>query len=55
MRAIDIPVLDERSAGQILMHFMMETIVAGRLLGVDPFDQPGVELAKVLTKERLSR
>jgi glucose-6-phosphate isomerase len=55
VRAIDIAVLDERSAGQILMHFMMETIVAGRLLGVDPFDQPGVELAKVLTKERLNR
>lgn len=54
VRAIDIPVLDERAAGQILMHFMMETIVAGRLLGVDPFDQPGVELAKILTKARLS-
>jgi glucose-6-phosphate isomerase len=35
------------------MHFMMETIVAGRLLNVDPFDQPGVELAKILTKQRL--
>jgi glucose-6-phosphate isomerase len=24
-------------------------------MGIDPFDQPAVELAKVLTRERLSR
>jgi glucose-6-phosphate isomerase len=34
---------------------MIETILAGRLLNLDPFDQPGVELAKVLTRERLAR
>lgn len=53
VRTFDIPVLDERSMGQLLMHFMLETILAGRLLGVDPFDQPAVELAKVLTRQRL--
>ena len=25
-----------------------------RLMGVDPFDQPAVELAKVLTRERVA-
>ena len=54
VRTIDIPILDERAIGALLMHFMIETILAGRLLGVDPFDQPAVELAKVLTKQRLS-
>jgi glucose-6-phosphate isomerase len=54
VRTIDLPRLDERGVGALLMHFMLETIVAGRLLGVDPFDQPGVELAKVLTRERLA-
>ena len=53
VRTVDIPKLDEKSLGALLMHFMIETILAGRLLGVDPFDQPAVELAKVLTKERL--
>lgn len=53
VRTIDIPELDERSIGAVLMHFMLETILAGRVLGLDPFDQPAVELAKVLTKERL--
>ncbi len=55
VRTFDIPALDERAIGQVLMHFMIETILAGRLLGIDPFDQPAVELAKTLTKERLAR
>jgi glucose-6-phosphate isomerase len=55
VRTIDIDRLDERTIGALLMHFMIETILAGRLLGIDPFDQPAVELAKILTRERLSR
>jgi glucose-6-phosphate isomerase len=37
-----------------MMHFMLETILAARLMGVDPFDQPAVELAKVLARERIA-
>jgi glucose-6-phosphate isomerase len=55
VRTIDVPVLDEAAIGALFMHFMLETILAGRVLGLDPFDQPGVELAKVLTRERLER
>src|SRR5690606_10111298 len=55
VRTFDIETLDERSMGALLMHFMIETILAGRLLGLDPFDQPAVELAKTLTRERLAR
>jgi glucose-6-phosphate isomerase len=54
VRTIDVDALDETTIGALLMHFMLETILAGRLLGVDPFDQPGVELAKVLTRARLA-
>jgi glucose-6-phosphate isomerase len=54
VRTIDMDKLDERAIGALMMHFMLETILAGRLLGVDPFDQPAVELAKVLTRSRLS-
>ena len=53
VRTFDLDRLDERTSGALLMHFMLETILAGRLLGLDPFDQPAVELAKILTKERL--
>ena len=46
--------LDERAMGALLMHFMLETIFAAHLLGVDPFDQPAVEEGKVLTREYLA-
>ena len=53
VRTIHIDRLDEESLGELMMHFMLETIIAGRLLGVDPFDQPAVEQAKVLAKKYL--
>jgi glucose-6-phosphate isomerase len=55
VRTIDVAKIDEKAVGALLMHFMIETILAGRLLGVDPFDQPAVELAKILTRERLAK
>jgi glucose-6-phosphate isomerase len=55
VRAIDLPRLDERALGALMMHLMLETILAARLMGVDAFDQPAVELSKVLTRERLAQ
>lgn len=55
VRTFDIDRLDERTLGGLMMHFMLETILAGWLMGIDPFDQPAVELAKVLTRERLTK
>jgi glucose-6-phosphate isomerase len=54
VRAIHIERLDEASLGELLMHFMLETIIAAHLLGVDPFDQPAVEEGKVLAKRYLA-
>ena len=54
-RTFEIPSLDEQTLGALIMHFMMETIFAADLYGVDPFDQPAVELGKVLTREYLSQ
>ena len=48
------PRLDEESIGELLMHFMLETIIAAHLLGVDAFDQPAVEEGKVLAKKYLA-
>ena len=53
VRIFTIDTLDERSLGALLMHFMLETIIAGDLMGVNPFDQPAVEEGKVLTREYL--
>ncbi len=54
VRTIHFDRLDEASLGELLMHFMLETIIAARLLGVDPFDQPAVEEGKVLAKRYLA-
>lgn len=54
VRTLDVAKLDEHAIGALLMHFMLETILTGYALDIDPFDQPAVELAKSLTRDRLS-
>jgi len=53
VRTIEVPVLDETAMGALLMHFMLETIIAAHLMGVDPFDQPAVEQGKILARHYL--
>jgi len=53
VRTLRIDTLDERSLGELLMHFMLETIIAAHLFGIDAFDQPAVEEGKVLAKKYL--
>jgi glucose-6-phosphate isomerase len=36
------------------MHYMLETIIAADLLGIDPFDQPAVEEGKKLARQYLA-
>lgn len=43
---IHIPLLDEATLGALFGHFELETALCGYLLGINPFDQPGVELGK---------
>ncbi|MBI4211551.1 MAG: glucose-6-phosphate isomerase [Deltaproteobacteria bacterium] len=51
---ITLPTLNARSLGSLLMTFEIATAFAGALYDRSPFDQPGVELSKVLTKKILS-
>ncbi len=53
VRVMRVPKLDERAMGALMMHFMLETIIAAHLMGVDPYDQPAVEQGKILTKQYL--
>jgi glucose-6-phosphate isomerase len=55
VRTIDLPKLDETTMGALIMHFMMETILAADLYAIDAFDQPAVELGKIITREYLSK
>jgi glucose-6-phosphate isomerase len=54
VRTFHIDTLDEAALGELLMHFMLETIIAAHLLGIDAFDQPAVEEGKVLAKKYLT-
>jgi glucose-6-phosphate isomerase len=54
VRTMHVDKLDETSLGALLMHFMLETIIAAHLIGVDAFDQPAVEEGKVLAKQYLA-
>ncbi|HXW21523.1 MAG TPA: glucose-6-phosphate isomerase, partial [Rhodomicrobium sp.] len=54
VRAIDLLRLDERALGALMMHFIIETILAADLLSVDPFDQPALEAGRRLTREYLA-
>lgn len=54
VRTFHIAEQDERAMGALLMHFMLETILAGLMMRIDPFDQPAVERSKILTREYLS-
>jgi len=54
IRIFRVKELNEEILGALLMHFMLETIIAAHLLGVNPFDQPAVEEGKRLTRDFLS-
>jgi len=50
-RTIEVVNKNEQSIGEIFTFFMLETILLGRALKVNPFDQPSVELIKKETKK----
>ena len=53
-RSFEIVNRDEKSLGELFSFFIMETILLGRALNVNPFDQPSVELIKKETKKILT-
>jgi glucose-6-phosphate isomerase len=50
-----LPDLSAASVGELLMFFQVATGYAGVWYGIDPFDQPGVELGKRLTYAAMGR
>ena len=53
-RSFEILKKDEESLGIIFTYFMLETILLGKLMKLNPFDQPAVESVKKETKSILS-
>ena len=52
-RSIEIKKRDEKTLGELFSFFVLETILLGRFLNVNPYDQPAVELIKKETKKIL--
>ena len=52
---VTFPKVDAFHLGEFFMLYELATAYAGALYGTDPFNQPGVELGKKLTKEILTK
>ena len=53
-RSFEILQRDEKTLGELFTFFILETILLGRALKINPFDQPAVELIKTETKKILT-
>ena len=52
-RSFEIKKRDEKTLGELFTFFILETILLGKLLKINPYDQPAVELIKKETKKLL--
>jgi len=53
-RSFEILKKNEETLGELFTFFMLETILLGRMMKINPFDQPAVELIKKETKKILN-
>ena len=53
-RSFEVNLRDEKSLGELFSFFILETILLGRALKLDPYNQPSVELIKTETKKILT-
>ena len=53
-RSFEIKKRDEKSLGELFCFFILETILLGKALNLNPYDQPAVELIKIETKKLLT-
>ena len=54
-RSFFIKKRSEESLGELFIFFILETILLGKALNVNPYDQPAVELIKIETKKFLKK
>ena len=52
-RSFEIKKFNEKTLGELFCFFILETILLGKLLNLNPYDQPSVELIKKETKRLL--
>ena len=52
-RSFEIKKRNEKTLGELFCFFILETILIGKSLNLNPYDQPAVELIKQETKKLL--
>ena len=52
-RSFELNIRDEKTLGELFCFFILETILLGRALKINPYNQPSVELIKAATKKIL--
>ena len=52
-RSFEIKKRDEKTLGELFCFFILETILIGQSMNLNPYDQPAVELIKIETKKLL--
>ncbi len=52
-RSFEVNLRNEKTLGELFCFFILETILLGQALNVDPYNQPAVELIKKETKKLL--
>ena len=53
IREFKIKKSNEETLGQLFSYFIIETIIVGKMLNINPYDQPAVEKVKLYTKKFL--
>ncbi len=53
-RSFEVKKRDEKTLGELFTFFILETILLGKVLKLNPYDQPAVELIKKETKKILT-
>lgn len=49
-----LPQIDEKNIGALIYYYELLTSLVGNLIDVDTYNQPGVEIAKIILKEKLN-
>ncbi len=53
-REFEIKKANEEVLGELFAYFILETVIVGKMININPFDQPAVEQVKIYTKKLLS-
>jgi glucose-6-phosphate isomerase len=52
---IEIERVDESTMGELIYYYELLTALVAQMLDINAYDQPGVEMGKIILKEKMNR